>query len=188
MRPPLRQQVDLGADAQAFTKPNEGLLHERAVPPLEREQERRERAEEAVGEREIDTVEQEGRSPVGLLTCCLCLIPLPLEGGGDGSVAAAALQSIIKNSRLQSAQVPEHKLGKCTLDQREIVIGLDDSEQRVGPGREVGEMVSGRGHDEVEVAVALAARAFGYDCFQSGSRLFEGEPGTSVIAPEFAEA
>jgi len=164
------------------------LLHERAVTPLEGEKECRERTEEAVGQREIDAVKQEGRWAVVRLAFCLILIPLRLKGGGDGGVAAGALKSKVEKSCPQRAHITKHELGEHAFDGREIVLAPDDGQQRIGSRREMSEMIGSRGHNEMEVAIGFAARAFGHDRFQRGRRLFEGEARAGRVSAQLEEA
>ncbi|UFS67706.1 hypothetical protein LO749_16550 [Paracoccus denitrificans] len=81
-----------------------------------------------------------------------------------------------------------HQQCERLFDRREIRLVGHDCKERVGPGGEVREMIAGRCHHEMEVAVCFAAIAFGHNCFEGSCGLLERRACLVRVAVEFEEA
>ena len=168
-------------------KPLQRLIEQRPLAAFQSEEEQGHGRKKGVGQRGVETVEEEVVAAVGRICRGLGLIEVGLDGGGDPGIAAFAGSPVVETLSAKSAEVSPHQLGERPLDRREILVGFDDREQRVGAGGEMREMIARSRHDEVEVAIDLLAIALGDDRLERGGGLLEGDARLCGVAAEFAE-
>lgn len=182
--PPLRQHVQFAADRKAGAQALDRLVDQCAFAALHRRYEQRHRRHERVRERRVEAVEQE-------------FVALAVAGGDfhggldrlrDAFVAAFSGGSVVENGAAETAEIATHDEGEQPLRRGEVLVGLDDREKRIGSRREMSEMIAGRSHDEVEIAVDLAAVALGDHRLERGRGLFEGDPGARPVAAQLDQA
>lgn len=174
VRPPLRQHIQLAAYRKASAEPLDRLGDQGTLVALHRLHEQGHRRHECVGQRRVEAVEQE---LVALAFAVASAVHGGLDGMCDVLVAAFSGGPVVEHGAAETAEVAPHEQGEQPLRRREVLVGLDDREQGVCARRKMREMIAGRGHDEMEVAVDLTAVALGDHRLERGRGLFEGHPG-----------
>jgi hypothetical protein len=164
------------------------LVEKGPLAAIQREQEHREGAEEGVRQREIEALEEEVLSVALRRVVSDGLGEALLEERCNSRVRSSAIQAEGVHACAQLVDVSAHQQRERLFDRGEILLGGHDRKEGIGAGRQVREMIAGRRHDEMEIAVCFVAVALGHDCFEGSRRLFKRDPCLVRVAIEFEEA
>lgn len=183
VRPPLRQHVQFAADRKPRPESLQRLAEQRRLSPFDRKKEQGHGRHEGIRQRRVESVEDEV-----VVAGSVGLVEPSLDGTRDADVTTFARRSVIEHGAAEAAEVSPHQLGENPLYRSEILVGLDDREERVGARRQMREMIARGSHDEVEISIDFGAVAFCDHGFEGGGGLFERDPRESRVAAEFSKA
>ena len=152
------------------------------------EQEYREGTKEGVREREIQALDKEILSVALRSVRSDGLCEALLEERHYGRVRSSAIEAEGVHVCAKLVDVSAHQQRERLFDWREILLSGHDSKEGIGASGQLREVIAGRGHDEMKIAVCFVTIALGYRRFEGGRRLFERDPCLVRIAIEFEQA
>src|SRR5690606_13009245 len=133
------------------------------------------------GKRRIQAVEKKGVFVACLAYGCFDLIQMPLDCGSDLLVTSGPQNPVVQRHGSEAVDIAEHQEGQGPLYRREIFLGFNDSEERVGPCRQPSQVIARCGHDEVEVSISFPRVSSGHNCLQSSCGLLESDTGLRSV-------